>query len=716
MAIDPETGLETGVDPETGLPMTVGTGNIVDPSAAGSDVMSEAGTMDDPYYDPNALEMFDDIEDAPNIDQIGEEDDIEMPEMAMGPQSQETAIGTSSSFRGITDAGKKQSDKFFGAAQTRADAKGGILADQFAQDSARVNANIDKRKQLAQELAGYDQEHQDELLDIRRAQRDHHLKQAKLEEMAWNKSMQGATQYIAQYKQEMAGVRQMMLQTGNPLGGLTAVEGGALGAALFAQGFLGARGIQVNVAGQVDRWVEREMAAHQQKIQNTTNAAESNLTLYNLARQGAMDDVMARQRMRGFVLDALKSSIYMEAARYKSQSALADAQMKAAELDALALQNEMAMRDKLVKNQMDIYDKEILAAKYAADASTTAWSTAIDAKYKDRMAAVAEREKPEKPEKPSVSPDLKIVEDPGRPIYDDNGKIVGYEAGWELPEMPDTMFKETHGEIAKKNAGYREVLKALEDIRTLKANYKDVADTDLGIAKLTNPRARQYRVMFHGAIQKARHAIAGANLTGFEKGEWDQYYGFNNTLELGDNSFALDALEQNLRNAFVAEVESRGGRALNQEGVGKGTNTKMSTTDARTQANVAKEREVSPVAAAEGRAGDIDRSVPTGESGSKLYLMYVAASGGRDKRTGDEGPIGVSTAVAQKVSPSQVGYDAQVDRLAKMGATAARDNDDQTLTQVRLALTRLQKNSGYAQFALDMLDAQPEAVVTLTEE
>ncbi len=724
MAIDPETGLEIGVDPETGLPMTVGTGNIVDPNEAGSDMVSEAGSAGDPDYDPAYISMLgdDDIPDAPDVP-----DDIEMPGMDMRPQSQEVSMGQSSSFRGITDAGKKQSDKFFGAAQTRADAKGAVLADQFQQDSLRVNDNIAKRKALAEELAGYDREHQDELLDIRRQQRDFNLKQQKLEELAYNKSMQNATAYISQYKQEMAGVRQMMLQTGNPLGGLTAVEGGALGAALFAQGFLGARGIQVNVAGQVDRWVEREMAAHQQKIQNATNTAESNLTLFNLARQGAMDDVMARQRMRGFVLDALKSSIYMEAARYKSQSALADAQMKAAKLDALALQNEMAMRDKLVKAQLDIYDKEILAAKYAADASLQAWSTAIDAKHKDRMAAVAEREKPKKEEKPA--PSTKFY-DPFNVKRDWLGKaITGGKATWMLdPNEEPGIRSKAAEEGGQAQRFFAEQGENLIKLRSLFDAAKGSMKGPEWARNRNSPEYREYMQVKNYLTENLQKDITGAAAPDAQAARIQGWLQADNFLEIGSNAKLIDNFIELQRNRYEKRMDNTPGIIrIPDDGTEGEYREKLTASPSLKNdfiAANASEADLTPAQKKAGEATGVDRYAPVGNSSgaSKLYRMYIA-SGGNKASVDDDRPTSVNTVgerVGAQLGGTVVNADKQVDTLVDMvihpDKYMDRWNGEDPEAFVQDAYKQLEQvKTDYAKYAATMVRSQPAAVKILME-
>lgn len=727
MAIDPETGLEIGIDPETGLPMTVGTGHIVSPDEAGSDQVSEAGTKGDPLYDADVLD-FDGIPDAPGMAPRMEgapDSEIEMPvENARGPGfvpgNVGVSHGSSASFTGITERGAKQSDRFFGPAKQSANDINAKLGEQFQNDTATMAGIMDRRRQAFEEMGKLDQEHADELMGIRRAQMDFHLKEMQLEEMAYSKAMQGAQQYLASYQQEMAGVRQMTMQTGNPMQGFTAPEGFAAGAALFAQGFLGARyGINVNVSGQLDRWVDQEMRAHQQQIQNRTQVAESNLTMYNLARQGANDDVLARQRLRGFMVDALKSKIYMEAARYKSATAMADAHAKAAELDGIQLKNMMEMRDKLMTQQLAILGEQRQWAKEQANASIESYKAAIDDKYKMGMLKVAQTEENRKGKevKPGENPNLRMVEDPGRPIYDDKGNITGYEFGWALPEgMSDSMFKEVKGEIAKKNAAYRRILNGFNRIRELKALYPGLNENTFGIGKTLDPKYRQYQQEFNNSIMQLRHDIAGAQLTGFEQKEWIDKSGIDQPLQFGSNDFAINSLEQSVRDSFTTEVESRGGIALNQEGAGVPTNTKLSTTEARSQADRAPERQLSPVELAEGQSQDVNSKVPVQEGGSTLYNMYRSAGGERFGGAQEDSPSGFSGAMSESFNPGvQRSGDQQVDRLVKLGADAAMKGDQKTLTAARLALTRLGEKSGYAKFGLEMLDSQPEAVSIMME-
>ena len=675
--------------------------------------------------DSGDLDLFNDVPDAPGNDQPN---DIEMPPMDMA-RSQEVSggMGQSQSFSGITDRGTKKAGGFFGAAQNRAEQRNAELQSQFQQDSARLNDTIARRRQGMAELAAIDQEHQEGLLDIRRQARDFQLKEAKLEELAYNKAMQGATQYIAAYKQEMAGVRQLMLQSGNPLGGLTAVEGGALGAALFAQGFLGARGIQVNVAGQVDRWVEREMQAHQQMIQNQTNAAEGNLTLFNLARQGAMDDVQARQRMRGFVLDALKSSIYMEAARYKSQSALADAQVKAAELDALALSNEMAMRDKLVKHQLDIYGQEIQAAKYQADASREAYATAIDARYKQKLGEKIDAEIEAEKNKPKKAEPVKPVTtfaDPFNVKRDWLGKAIsGGKETWMLDPNEEAGIRSQ----AAKEGGERTRFWAEQGTNLIK--LKDLFASAKGDMKgpewFRNKKSKEYREyqqVKNYLTEWLQKDVTGAAAPDEQAARIQGWLKADDMFQIGSNMGMIDNFIELQRNRYEKAMDNTPGIIRIKDGEYREPLT--ASPELRNNYLAANSPEAGLTKAEEkaGEAKGVDRFMPVEGAGSKLYRMFVASGGGRATAS-DERPASPGTFVERvgaQMGDGMINADKQVDGLVDMiihpNKYADRWNGESPEEFAKNAYKQLEQlDTDYAKYAETMIRSQPEAVKIIME-
>lgn len=157
------------------------------------------------------------------------------------------------------------------------------------------------------------------------------------EERGANLQWQAQRQKIlGDYQTQLAAVRQLSASTGNPYQGMSGGQQLGLAGAEFAQGFLAAQGIHIDVSGQIDRWVDRSIATHQQQIANGMTLANDQLHLYDVARQNSMDDAEARQRYAGFVVAGLQSQIQANANRYQSNLANAQAAQAIAQLQVKA--------------------------------------------------------------------------------------------------------------------------------------------------------------------------------------------------------------------------------------------------------------------------------------------------------------------------------------------------------------------------------------------
>lgn len=621
--------LPIGVGEETGLPVRVGTGKIVDPQTAGSDQVSEQGTKGDPFYDPEQ-DLFHFIHGTVA------EPDWSPGEIEMNPSPEEndrTSFNikegqrASAGFRGMTDEGIKESDKLFGPARERSDAKNDALADQYQADVKRLQAQTEMKRALLDDYALKEQEHFDNVAEIRRQQMELNIKAKQAEEIAAQRARANADQYIAHYNDEMAGVRQLMMQSGNPLGGLTAIQGGAMGAALFAQGFLGARyGIKVDVAGQIDRWVTQEMNAHQNKIANLSNAAQGQLKLYDIARQQGLDDQLTRDRLKGFAIDAMKANLYMESARYQSATAQNDAKVKAAELDALQLDNEMKMRNKLIEQQMGIARDEIDAAYKQGSLSIQQRNAEIDA-YRAANQAKQDawlRKRTDKLDDAALNAPAPVedyswteITDPGKPHLDENGNIDGYETTWmlsptALKTMPPNLVSDTMKDIADRQALYGQGVKALGEVREYLEDHPDAFKRNFkGEFVLNNEENREYRRKVLAAFMEARHALFGAALTGTEKPDFEAFYGEDYLFQRGTNGAkALTDFESMMRNKMTSTIESKPGVILNPRPRIKPADVKMNITKARSKADQAGDAPVTPAQRKEGEIEGFDRNVP----------------------------------------------------------------------------------------------------------
>lgn len=248
-------------------------------------------------------------------------------------QPQRTKEAVSGSFSGVTDEGLQRAGKHYSKVDQKTDAFMAPVAAQTQQNAARYGAANEQAQTAVDEAAQVSQMHYER-------ERQLFERQAEFEELfsaVQRKNHEIAKvereQYIGAYKEQLAGVNALIKQSGNPLGGLGAMEGIGLGFAYFAQGFLGAQGIKIDVAGQVDNWVNRSIQEHQMKIQNARDAAGQTLNLYEIARQTSQDDAEAYDRYRGFVIEGIKTSIQANASRFGSDLAMSKAKEQSAALD-----------------------------------------------------------------------------------------------------------------------------------------------------------------------------------------------------------------------------------------------------------------------------------------------------------------------------------------------------------------------------------------------
>lgn len=253
--------------------------------------------------------------------------------------------GTSSSFSGMTDAGAQQVHQFQAGLYGR-DASSKKTDQMMGGRRSELNAlqgQYGAANRLAKDAVSEEMEanalHAEKLAGLRDQERDFYETQRFVEEQFYLDGQQERQKYIAGYQQQLGAVRQLMAQDANPLTKMSGSKGIALGMAQAAQAMLATRGIQIDVNGQIDKWVDRELSQHQQKIQNGMQMAQTDLTLYNIARQSSADDYEARSRLRGFVIEGFKVNMLAEADRFGSDIARAQAMAKVAELDKMQAAN-----------------------------------------------------------------------------------------------------------------------------------------------------------------------------------------------------------------------------------------------------------------------------------------------------------------------------------------------------------------------------------------
>jgi hypothetical protein len=283
---------------------------------------------------------------------------------SVGASSGSSAGGSvSSSFSGLP-GGRARADEIVGDANVIAD---GQVAD-YKQKAADYQAGVEKnfgdiksandeeariRAEQAEEQAQYHREHQDFL-------------QANIDAQKLNLALRQkrAAEVEADVKTQLAGVRALMVQDANPLRTLETAEKLGLGMAAFAQGFLKAGyGIDIDVTGQINTWVNRSLQEHQQKIQNARTGVQDTLSLWEVARQSSQDEQEALQRFRAMSTEALKAAVEANAMKFASPLALVEAKKLNARLDLEQHTTVMGIADKVAEREYKIRDQALEAVK-----------------------------------------------------------------------------------------------------------------------------------------------------------------------------------------------------------------------------------------------------------------------------------------------------------------------------------------------------------------
>lgn len=255
-------------------------------------------------------------------------------------------------------------DKEYQAAEDKADLRGSRADETRQQQLTDFHTDYGALAEAQRHEADVESAHFDIEKGLLAQQRAYDMAQSTLEEKASGEAQARSQEYLSAYQQQLAGVRALAAQSGNPLNSISAGNKIGLVGAMFAQGFLAARGIHIDVGGQIDRWVERGIQEHQMMVQNARESAGDTLHLYEVARQTSQDEWEARQRYRGFVLEGFKTSLQMEAARTGSQMAQARAQGIIAKAQLEQDTTASTLRDRWWKQDFEQRSQNIQATHY----------------------------------------------------------------------------------------------------------------------------------------------------------------------------------------------------------------------------------------------------------------------------------------------------------------------------------------------------------------
>lgn len=251
----------------------------------------------------------------------------------------------SAEYRGPTPEGQARA-----AAQTaQIDQRSGSYAQQDAAQTQNevqdYRQSIAGQQQALQGIGQANRNYEQELSTIDAQKQALFQEAAKQEKQIASEAKVAGAEFMNKYTQQLSAIRSMTVDINGPLSKLSTGEKGGLSLALFAQGFLAAQGININVQGQVDHWVDRSIHEQERQIGQAQQAANDTLNLWQISRQNSQDELEARQRYRGYIIEGLKSQIDLAAARFNSQLATANANVSIAKLDTEAAQTASAMRN-----------------------------------------------------------------------------------------------------------------------------------------------------------------------------------------------------------------------------------------------------------------------------------------------------------------------------------------------------------------------------------
>lgn len=465
----------------------------------------------------------------------------QQPNVAAPQQTPDpTMVKAGVSSRGMTAGGMKRSAGLFGGADQ--------AVNQFAQADNAVTAQQQQRNQ--QDYGGLEQATGTEV-DAQKAfqQKDAELQQrvvdfnqhaANLEQRIAGESKAERAKYLASYQEQLAGVRQLAMQSGNPIGKLDASGAAGLMGAQFAQGFLAARGIQIDVTGQIDRWVDRSIQEHGQQVAQMRESANDTLHLYDLARQSSQDDYEARQRYRGFVIQGLQSSVQMNAARFQSDIAIAHAKEQVSKLQIEADQTERTIGDQhfnRVHQMMTTeYDKAFKQGSLAIE------SQKLDLEKQKIAAAKAVKEA----KLPAY------VVDPTQYAVGDNGKRASGSKVVAVynPDAPGVTKAAEN--ISNASTYHGNIQRGIERLRDLKPDSASWASI---VSKTDSPEYRRFDTARNELIADLLLANSGKAVTDAEFQRYKSMLQDNSKWQKGNNDALFGELETSSRRKLNAVFE-----------------------------------------------------------------------------------------------------------------------------------------------------------------
>jgi hypothetical protein len=585
-----------------------------------------------------------------------------------------TQQAASGSFQGVTDAGLAQSKKVFSKTQQKTDA---FMAPERAQTEAVAQGyrdSTDQQRTAYDEQAATNREYHRRDQELYERQADFDSLYATMQRRNHDMAKAEREQYLTGYREQLAGVKELIKSTGNPLGNLTGSESVGLGFAYFAQGFLGAQGVRIDVAGMVDNWVSRDIQSHQQKIANARESANDQLTLYNIARQSSEDEAEAYDRYRGFVIEGLKMSIQANASRFNSEIALSKAKEQSAVLDMHLTESMERLGNNFFAKRQQTYNMfSDEAYKQGQLGMLRANLNFEKQKHEDAKKAAAAK---------AAATNNNLVYDPATVTVGPDGKKSGGRVIGKVKDN-DLAYKVTSEAMASRDR----VSRGVENLKQLRSEVESEG----------GPEA--YKIRFGGEAwnrwNNARNMLvndivkAMSGLTVNEK-EREAYAGLlrdDAWLQTGGTGFQIDDLNEWSRANFESTITPH----LDPSSVGQfggdnqvympGLSTDQGGQAQRTMRHSGERPEQAPSDTQGSQAMDANANESTGTAPSKAYAEYRASTGQEARYTDTRGAEAIDNLVRLAVD----GDKKQLRKLPKeilgaidsAAATAGQSGDDE---------------------------------------
>jgi hypothetical protein len=507
-------------DPESGLP-TDDNGNILDAEDAGSNTLTD-------MPQPEAADNTIGLDGAP---------------LAASSTPSSNVRGKISIDQKGLPGGAKRAGDLFSQAEAQAAADAAPYQSEYDNEAARANRDYGLKAEGVAEEGGLTRDYYDRERELHDRQRDFLHTQADLEKQAAVHAEIEAHKHIAAYKEQLAGVRQLIQTSGDPTGNLTMGQAAGLSFGAFAQGFLAARGIQIDVTGQIDRWVNRKIQEHQMMVQNARESANDQLHLYEIARQTSQDDYEARQRYRGFVVEGLKTSILANASRFNSDVAMSRAKTQVAALDLEANQTEASIYERRRGMQLGFLHLRIGEAAQRGQLEIQNSHLALE-RYRAETARRAAENKGG-----GLKPLLDI-----EPTVGADGKEHYRVLGYVDPKDQNAM------KVAREDRTFADnMFKALNQLeKSRKVAYEKYGGAPMSgkVASVNSPEIRNYERDRLAAIQAIRLATTGKAFTAEEKKEYEELLPGESAWQKGNNELAIPQMKEAIRAKFEGAARS----------------------------------------------------------------------------------------------------------------------------------------------------------------